>query len=92
MEERYWDQELEEEEYYEEEEAPSYASYVRVNGMNHDVAVGSSFKEAVQTIAREAGLGKFRVLMGGSEILKSEAPELFTEGMRVELRPYDVAG
>jgi hypothetical protein len=86
----YWDQETEEDEMY--DEGPSYATYVRVNGMNHDVEPGSSFKDTVLNMARSAGLGKFRVFMDGSEIGKTEAPEMFSEGMKVELRPYDVAG
>ena len=85
----YWDHEQEEELY---EEGPRYATYVRVNGMNQDVEVGSAFKETVQAMAKDGGLGKFRVFMDGNEIGKTEAPETFTEGMKVELRPYDVAG
>ena len=88
--ERYWDQTTEEDEMY--DEGPSYATYVRVNGMNHDIEPGSSFGDTVLRMARDAGLGKFRVFVNGEETGKTEAPEMFSEGMKVELRPYDVAG
>jgi hypothetical protein len=84
-----WDQEVEEELY---DEGPRSATYLRVNGMNNEVEIGTSFRNTVLAMAKDAGLGKFRVFVGGEEIGKSEAPEVFTEGMKVELRPYDVAG
>jgi len=87
--EQVWDQEREEELY---DEGPRSATYLRVNGMNNDVEIGASFRSTVLAMAKDAGLGKFRVFVGGEEIGKSEAPEVFTEGMKVELRPYDVAG
>ena len=87
--EQVWDQEVAEELY---EEGPRSATYLRVNGMNNDVEIGASFRSTVLAMAKDAGLGKFRVFVGGEEIGKSEAPEVFTEGMKVELRPYDVAG
>lgn len=86
-----WDQNVElEEDLY--EEGPISATYIRVNSMNYDVQPGSSFKETVLSYAKDAGLGKFRVFLNGEEVGKSGAPESFTEGMKVELRPYDVAG
>jgi len=85
----YWDQERETEVY---DEGPGSATYLRVNGMNNEVEIGASFRNTVLAMAKDAGLGKFRVFVGGEEIGKSEAPEQFTEGMKVELRPYDVAG
>jgi hypothetical protein len=87
--EQVWDQEVEEELY---DEGPRAATYLRVNGMNNEVEIGASFRSTVLAMAKDAGLGKFRVFVGGEEIGKSEAPEVFTEGMKVELRPYDVAG
>lgn len=87
--ERYWDQGEEEELY---DEGPAYATYIRVNGMNHDVEPGSSFNDTVLQMARGAGLGKFRVFLDGEEVGKTESPEVIAEGMKVELRPYDVAG
>lgn len=87
-----WDQnvELDEDELY--DESPTGSTYIRVNGMNYDVRPGASFKETVLSYAKDAGLGKFRVFMNGEELGKSSAPGEFTEGMRVDLRPYDVAG
>ncbi len=87
--EQVWDQEQEEEIY---DEGPRESTYLRVNGMNNEVEIGASFRSTVLAMAKDAGLGKFRVFVGGEEIGKSEAPEVFTEGMKVELRPYDVAG
>jgi len=84
-----WEQDREREVY---EEGPVGSTYLRVNGMNHDVEIGSSFRNTVLAMAKDAGLGKFRVFVGGEEIGKSEAPETFVEGMQVELRPYDIAG
>jgi hypothetical protein len=88
--ERYWDQGAEEQEVY--DEGPEYATYVRVNGMNHDVEPGGAFASTVLGLARDGGLGKFRVFVDGNETGKSDSPEVFTEGMKVELRPYDIAG
>jgi hypothetical protein len=88
-EQRYWDQDQEEELY---DEGPLYATYIRVNGMNHDIEPGVGFKDTVQAMAKDGGLGKFRVFVDGNETGKTDSPEVFTEGMKVELRPYDVAG
>jgi hypothetical protein len=43
-------------------------------------------------LARDAGFGKFRIILNGSEIKPSQAPEVLNEGDKVEIRPYDVAG
>jgi len=67
-------------------------TYIRVNGSNISVAPGTAFKDVVKDTARNAGLGKFRVHLNGEEIRPSDAPETVQEGMKMELRPYDVAG
>jgi len=71
---------------------PEEGSFALVNGAVLPLVVGSSLKTAVQALARDAGFGKFRVLINNEEIRPSEAPEVIGENMRVELRPYDVAG
>jgi hypothetical protein len=63
-----------------------------VNGSSIDITPGSSFKEVVLQLSKDAGFGKFRVLLNGSEIKPSMAPEQISEGDKIEVRPYDVAG
>jgi hypothetical protein len=65
---------------------------IRVNGSSVEVEVGSVFAGMVKETAMDAGLGKFRVFLNGSEVKPSEAPDVFEDGMTVELRQYDVAG
>jgi len=92
MEERYWDQQvgIDEEPIMESQDTPG--AFMRVNGSRIAVDVGASFIETVKEEARKAGLGKFRTYLNGNEIKPSEAPSEITEGMMVEVRPYDVAG
>ena len=73
-------------------DAPDEGTFAMVNGAVVDINVGDSMKDTVQSLARDAGFGKFRVLINDEEVRPSEAPEFVSEGMRVELRPYDVAG
>jgi hypothetical protein len=65
---------------------------IRVNGSFVEIEPGQSFSSAVTETAKQAGLGKFRVFMNDEEVKPSEAPDTITEGMRLDLRPYDVAG
>ena len=89
MEEQYWDGN--EEKVY--DEGPSdLNTYIRVNGSDRQIEVGSSMVSVIKETARDAGLGKFRVFLDGQEIRPSEAPDQVTEGMGLELRPFDVAG
>jgi hypothetical protein len=67
-------------------------TYIRVNGADIALNVGDSFASAVKQTARDSGLGKFRVYLNGSELKPADAPDTITEGMNLELRPYDVAG
>jgi len=90
--EQYWDQEVGvvEEEIMERPDRPG--SFVRVNGANIEVRPGADTLESIKAVARDAGLGKFRVYLGGNEIKPSQAPAQVPEGAMFELRPYDVAG
>ena len=63
-----------------------------VNGAPFNLTPGSSFKETVLKLSTDAGFGKFRVMLNGSEIKPSMSPELISEGDQIEVRPYDVAG
>ena len=67
-------------------------TFVRVNGSNIPINPGTPFAAAIKEVAKSAGLGKFRVFMNGTEVVPSSAPDVVAPGMRVELRPYDVAG
>jgi hypothetical protein len=63
-----------------------------VNGSVINLEAGSDFVTTVKDIARNANFGKFRLYLDGSEISPAEAPSTITSEMKVELRPYDVAG
>jgi len=63
-----------------------------INGSTSVVNEGSSFSEVVINAAKDAGLGKFRVILNGSEINPADAPSTFESGMALEIRPYEVAG
>jgi hypothetical protein len=67
-------------------------TYVRVNGSDVALEAGKPFGPSIKAVARDAGLGKFRVYMNGSELKPAAAPDAIEEGMNLELRPYDVAG
>ena len=89
MEEQYWDGN--EERVY--DEGPSdLNTFIRVNGSDRAIEPGASMVSTIKETARDAGLGKFRVFLDGQEIRPSEAPDTITEGMGLELRPFDVAG
>lgn len=63
-----------------------------VNGSTTNVTAGTSFRDTVIGAARDAGLGKFRVILNGSEIDPADAPDTLESGMSLEIRPYEVAG
>jgi len=92
MSEEYWDNSPEEERLDEESVVEGSDPFVFVNGSRVFVDTGSSFRSAIGNIAKEAGLGKFRVVLNGVETLPSDAPELISEGDKVELLKYDIAG
>jgi hypothetical protein len=75
------------------DDSPSeHPTSIRVNNSDRAIEPGANFVEVVKSTARDAGLGKFRTFLNGSEIRPSEAPDTIEEGMKLELRPYDVAG
>ena len=89
MEDTYWDGN--EDQVFDESES-DLNTYIRVNGSDRPIEVGASMVSTIKETARDAGLGKFRVFLDGQEIRPSEAPDQITEGMGLELRPFDVAG
>ena len=63
-----------------------------VNGSVIALNPGDDFVTTVKNVARDANFGKFRLYLNGSEISPNEAPTNITSEMKIELRPYDVAG
>ena len=92
MSDEYWDEETGEEQVMDYDENDLPATVAIVNGSPMPITPGDSFRETLISLSRDAGLGKFRVFLNGNEIKPSQAPDLVSEGDRVEIRPYDVAG
>lgn len=63
-----------------------------VNGSTTTIQEGASFRDTAVNAARDAGFGKFRVILNGSEIDPADAPATLDAGMSLEIRPYEVAG
>ncbi len=63
-----------------------------INGSTTAIDNGTSFRDTVISAARDAGLGKFRVILDGAEIDPAAAPDTLQSGMSLEIRPYEVAG
>jgi len=74
------------------EEVEAEGTGVLVNGSFFSVDAGSNFKEEISKVTENVGLGKFKVYLNGEKIKPSEAPATFSEGMSVEVVPYDIAG
>ena len=72
-------------------ERPDGAS-VLVNGSHQALELGAPFLQSVQSIALQAGFGKFKVWLNGVEVRPSSAPAEVTNDMSVEIRPFDEAG
>lgn len=70
----------------------SYNTYIRVNGSDIQLNPGDEFVPAVKSVAADAEMGKFRLFLNGNEISPNDAPSTIEEGMKLEIRPYDVAG
>ena len=79
------------EQVYDESDS-SFETSIRINNSDREIQPGANFIEVVKSTARDAGLGKFRTFLNGNEIRPSEAPDTVESGMKLELRPYDVAG
>jgi chaperone required for assembly of F1-ATPase len=73
-------------------DGPQRNTSIRVNGSELQLNPGADFVNTVKSVARDSQMGKFRLFLDGNEIKPSEAPSVVEEGMKLELRPYDVAG
>ena len=65
---------------------------MEVNGSVRDIESGATLKEVVIATARQAGFGKFRFYINGSEVLPQDAPVLIEAGNAYKVSAYDVAG
>lgn len=65
---------------------------VLINGSYQNLEVGAPFLQAVQSVALQAGFGKFKVWLNGVEVRPSSAPAEVQPDMNVEIRPFDEAG
>lgn len=72
-------------------DGPSGAS-ILVNGSYQPLEEGANFLNSVKSVALQAGFGKFKVFLNGTEVRPSSAPSEVTSDMRVEIRPFDEAG
>ena len=65
---------------------------VRINGSYQPLEVGAPFLDSLQAIALQAGFGKFKVWLNGTEVRPSSSPAEISPDMAVEIRPFDEAG
>ena len=70
---------------------------VLVNGSYQPLEAGAPFLQAMKNVALQAGFGKFKVWLNGTEIRPSaikegRVPSEVTADMRAEIRPFDEAG
>jgi hypothetical protein len=70
---------------------------VLVNGSYQPLEVGAPFLQSMKNVALQAGFGKFKVWLNGTEIRPSaikegRVPSEVTPDMRAEIRPFDEAG
>lgn len=71
---------------------PESGPAIMVNGSYQALEEGANFLQSVKNVANQAGFGKFRVYLNGTEIRPSSAPDVIADDMNVEVRPYDEAG
>lgn len=72
-------------------ERPNGAS-ILVNGSYQRIEEGAPFLSAVKNVALQAGFGKFKVYLNGTEVRPSSAPTEVRSDDRIEIRPFDEAG
>lgn len=68
----------------------SWQTSATING--ESVTAGGSFRTLVTEKARALNYREFRVLLNGTEIEGSDAPQNVPGGATIEVRPYDKAG
>jgi len=70
-----------------------HETYIYINGAYIDVEPDSPFIEKILEVARNAGLGKFRVFLNGREVTSMDnAPTAINRGDQIKLEKYDIAG
>jgi len=67
----------------------SSAVVILPDGTEQTVSGSEPFAETIRKIAREAGLSKFNVIVDGSELDVTDAPDDFSAISEVELEKYD---
>lgn len=80
-------------EYFDDDvnESPSGPT-ILVNGSHMPLESGANFMNSVRSVALQAGFGKFKVYLNGTEVRPSTAPSSISENDRLEIRPFDEAG
>lgn len=73
-------------------DANSSGATLEINGSVSSIEVGATLKDVIIAAAREAGFGKFRFYIDGTEVLPQNAPTLVEAGKAYKIAPYDVAG
>lgn len=80
-----------EDEYDERVDGPT----ILVNGSTQPLEVGANFLNSVKSVALQAGFGKFKVFLNGTEVrptaMRESHPNVLPDD-RVEIRPFDEAG
>ena len=76
---------------------PTDEPTVLINGSYQSLEVGAPFLSTMKTIALQAGFGKFKVWLNGTEIRPSaikegRVPSEISPDMSAEIRPFDEAG
>ncbi len=74
------------------EDVRSDGPTILVNGSHQPLEVGANFMNSVKSVALQAGFGKFKVFLNGTEVRPSSAPTEIRPDHRVEIRPFDEAG
>lgn len=77
---------------YDEGREESAGASILVNGSRQPLEIGADFMNSVKSVALQAGFGKFKVFLNGTEVRPSSAPSTIEEGQRLEIRPFDEAG
>lgn len=62
---------------------------INVGGETINVEEGEDFVGKIVEVARDFGLGKFKVVLNGQEIDNEDAPEVFEEGDVVTLVKFE---
>ena len=76
---------------------PTDGPTILVNGSYQALEVGAPFRDTLKTVALQAGFGKFKVWLNGTEIRPSairegRVPSEISAEMSLEIRPFDEAG